>query len=311
MIAGILNFASLFQLPMVGADTCGFGGYPTEILCSRWAMLGAFSPFFRNHNANGVYSPQEFYVWPDTVAVAARKAIKARYQLMDYFYTALYKQSTVGTPSLNPLFFIYPEDTKTYELQYQYLYGDAILVSPVTKENATEVDIYLPKDIFYDFWTHQPVQGHGKTVKLTNVGITDIPVHIRGGTVIPMRVDGAMDTPALRKKDFELVVAPGTDGTAKGTLYLDDGDSVVQAATSLIDFTYANGHLSMSGQFDYVDAPKISKIVVLGTASQPKAVHVNGVQTSDSKVTHSSKADAVTIEVSLPLTKSATIQISK
>ncbi|KAF2490057.1 hypothetical protein BU16DRAFT_169333 [Lophium mytilinum] len=269
LIAEILEFAAIFQIPMVGADTCGFGGNTTTTLCSRWAMLGAFSPFYRNHDGDTSIA-QEYYRWPE-VAEAAKIAIDVRYRLLDYIYTAFYRQSTSGDPLLNPLFFMYPEDANTFPIQYQYFYGDSILISPVTEENATSVDIYLPNDIFYDFWTGERVQGNGSWVTLDDVPFTSIPLHVKGGSIIPLRASSANTTTELRKKDFVLWIAPNATDQAAGELYLDEGDAIEQPHTSYITFTYDKGFFKMQGSYGYNTTSVISGVVVLG-ASKPADV---------------------------------------
>ncbi|RXW23660.1 hypothetical protein EST38_g2212 [Candolleomyces aberdarensis] len=222
-IAGMLNFASVFNVPMVGSDVCGFGDNTTETLCARWATLGAFNPFFRNHNIDTGNS-QEFFIWPLTTA-AAKNGIDIRYRLLDYIYTAFHAAHVDGTPLLSPLWYKYPKDTTTYPIDLQFFYGPSVLVSPVTDEGSTSVRYYLPQDTFYDFATLSTVSG-GQWITQNDVAYDQIPLHIKGGSVVPLRNQSAMTLAELRTKSFNLVVAPDSQGRAQGDLYLDDGERI-------------------------------------------------------------------------------------
>lgn len=168
------------------------------------------------------------------------------------------------------------------------------------------VTIYLPKDIFYDFLTYAPIQGKGSTVQLTNVAYTSIPVYIRGGAVIPLRQASANTTAQLRQLDFELVVAPGTDGSASGTLYIDDGVSVTQTQpTTEALFVYKNGQLTASGSF--ASTNNVAIVSFLGVTKAPKQVQVNGNQVST--YTYDSAKKVVKAAVSIPLSGGFTVSL--
>lgn len=269
-ISQLLDFSSLFQFAFVGSDVCGFSGETNENTCARWAALGAFSPFYRNHREVG-YTPHEFYRSP-LVAESARTAIDIRYRLLDYIYTAMHAQTEAGTPLIQPMFFAYPNDPACNALQYQYLWGPGVLVAPVTRENSTTASFYLPDDVFYDFYTHEVVRGRGETFTVDDVPFTSIPLYYKGGSIVAQRKNSANTTTALRGENFEIIVAPGLDGNASGELYLDDGVSLEQEATSLIKFAYdgANHRFSMTGTFDYDAGVRIEGITVLGMGSGPQ-----------------------------------------
>lgn len=259
-------------------DTCGFGLDTTENLCARWATLGAFSPFYRNHAQNDA-ADQEFYRW-ESVAEAARNAIEIRYKLLDYIYTAHYFQHLDGTPLIQPMFFHYPNDVNTFPLGFQYFWGPGLLVAPVTEENSTTATFYLPADTYYDYYTHEKIIGTGSEYTVNEVDFTDIPLYYKGGSILAQRVNSANTTTELRKQDFNIVIAPSANGTASGDLYLDDGDSVEQESYSLIHFDFsADGWLTMSGHFGYNPGVIISQFTVLGRNST-----VGGAATGASRI---------------------------
>lgn len=294
-----LAFTSIYQFPMVGSDVCGFGSNTTEELCARWASLGAFSTFYRNHNDLGSVD-QEFYLW-EKVADSARKAIDIRYRLLDYIYTALHKASQDGTPVNSPVFFHYPDDKKALNLDLQYFYGPGVLVAPVTEEGATSVDVYLPEDKFYDWYTHEAIQGQGDINTFHDVDVTHIPLLIKSGVILPLREKSANTTTALRKQDFEILIPLDDKGEARGELYFDDGESIdpaVNGGVTKLDLVYKDGELSIAGVFGYPQDVSVSKITILGGGGHGHA-HKSARDTKAS----------VTSNVKLSLNKPSTTRV--
>lgn len=88
---------------------------------------------------------------------------------------------------------------------------------------------------------------------------------------------------------------------ASGNLYLDDGDSIDQPATTYIDFSYDNsGKFVMTGDFGYDTGVSITSVVVLGGASNGTSVSGYG------KV----KRVETLVQTSIPLTGPTILQVS-
>lgn len=158
----------------------------------------------------------------------------------------------------------YPSDGNTYAIETQFFYGPSLLINPVTQESSTSVSFYVPKGVWYDFATQKPVSGAGSTITYSDVGTSDIPILVAGGSIIAARVESAMTTRELRDKDFELLVAPDAQGNARGTLYLDDGESLVQRGTSEIVFSWDGKKITMEGTFGFPTILGVKSMTVMG-----------------------------------------------
>lgn len=176
---------NLTGLSYVGMNVGGFIGNPTPELMERWMQIGAYMPLFINHYEKS-FKPHEPYAFDEPVKNELRKAIRYRYTLLPYLYSAFYQASANGIPILKALPYNYTFDDKVYQSKYQqeFLCGNDILIAPVVsiKDSAK---IYLPKGVWYRNSTEEVVEG-GKEVNVA-APMNDLPVFIKAGAIIPMQ----------------------------------------------------------------------------------------------------------------------------
>ncbi|KAH0542641.1 hypothetical protein FGG08_002964 [Glutinoglossum americanum] len=269
---------SLFGIPMFGVDTCGFSGNADEELCNRWMQLSAFFTFYRNHNVIGTI-PQEAYVWA-SVAKAAKDAMYIRFQLLPYIYTLMYQAHTTGSTVMRALAWEFPDDPSLASADRQFLLGASIMVTPVLSQGATTVDGVFPGagdgTVWYDWYTGALVEATAGQNMTIDAPLGHIPIYIRGGSVLPLQ-EPAMTTTQARKNPWGILAALGSDGKAIGSLYVDDGESVVPDTMLWVEASASNSTLSASAQGQFRDTNVLANITILGVLPEVTKVSLNGV----------------------------------
>jgi alpha-glucosidase len=306
---------SLYGIPMFGVDTCGFENNTDEELCNRWMMLSAFFPFYRNHNCIGSI-PQEPYQWT-TVTQASKFIMGIRYALLPYMYTLFHDAHTTGSTVMRALAWEFPNDPSLAAADRQFLLGPSLMIIPVLDQGATSVDGVFPGiaqgEIWYDYYTQteMAVQAGVNTTLDTPLG--HIQLFIRGGSVLPMQ-QPALVTRDVRNSPWSLLVALSGNGTASGSLYVDDGESIVQNATLSIDFkanttdtetgsasSSSSLYASVSG--DFQDTNGLGNVTILGVSSVGN-VTFNGNAVGSDSIAYNQDSKVLIVNGLLDLTQS-------
>ncbi|XP_021379413.1 lysosomal alpha-glucosidase-like [Mizuhopecten yessoensis] len=275
-IPEILNF-NMFGISMIGADICGFRSETNEQLCVRWHQLGAFYPFSRNHNTLGM-KDQDPAAFSHNAVMAIKSVYLVRYSLLPYLYTLFHKSHQMGHTVARPLFFEFPEDEKTYSIDRQFLWGEALMISPVLTKDATTVDIYFPGFRWYDFYNGRHNYTTGSVQNLP-APINQINLHVREGYILPMQ-EPALTTTDSRKNPFSLLVALNEKGEAQGSLFWDDGDTIgTYTSEKYITMQFQAGKQVLQSQIlhnGYLTSATWGSITVYGVTQNPTSVTVNG-----------------------------------
>ena len=223
IVAG-LNY-NLTGMPYWTTDIGGFfrpgsGQYKDEKyheILTRWFQWGVFNPIFRIH---GYQTETEPWKYGEKVENNMRTMMNLRYQLMPYIYSEAWQISKNNSTLMRPLIMDFNDDTTALSQAYQYMFGKAFLIAPVTAPNVTDWNVYLPKqNVWYDFWTGKRFEG-GQTIA-SPAPLDRIPVFVKEGSIVPM--GNVVQSTQTKQDILEIRVYTGKD--ASFTLYNDEGDN--------------------------------------------------------------------------------------
>jgi len=200
-------------------------------LYTRWVQFGAFSPILRTHTTKNPDAERRIWAYPEPYASVMRSAFQLREAIEPYLYTEARRTYDTGVAFLRPLYYDWPEDDAAYSSKNEYLFGDQMIVSPVTApaEKITGLaseQVYLPKGD----WIEWPTGKHfaGPVSAARSFTIAQIPVYVKAGAIVPMQ------PPMLHtgeKSVDPLIVnlwplTPGASSSSSYSVYEDSGVSV-------------------------------------------------------------------------------------
>jgi len=151
-------------IPWWTTDIGGFhGGDPTnpdfQELLIRWFQYGTYCPVMRLHGDREPRQPQignsggascrsgadnEVWSFGETAYEICKKYLNIREMLKPYIKKIMTEAHEKGTPVIRPLFYDFPSDPVTWEIEDEYMFGPDILVAPVMYANTRKRLVYFP-----------------------------------------------------------------------------------------------------------------------------------------------------------------------
>ena len=144
----------------------------------RWIETAVYLPLMRVH---GYMSNTEPWNYGKEAQTVIADCLKERYALLPYIKRCSKAVSEQGGTLMRPLVFDFAHDAEALQQKYEYMFGPALLISPVTEPGVSSWRTYLPQHPggWTDYHTGQHYEG-GQYVD-TPVTKAFIPVFIRAG----------------------------------------------------------------------------------------------------------------------------------
>jgi alpha-glucosidase (family GH31 glycosyl hydrolase) len=266
----------LSGVPFWGTDIGGFYqvGGPNPELLVRWFQFGAFCPLFRLHG----HSHRDHLPWSHGPAIEAvlRRYLELRSRLMPYTYTLAWRAHRTGLPMMRAMVLQEQDDRRVAQMGTQYLWGDDLLVAPVTREGARHWSVYLPAGTWFDWWTHGSHEGPGYVE--VEAPLDRMPLFVRGGAVIPL---GPVKQHDSEPGGDSLTLRLYPSGARSAELYRDDGISQAYRAGAY-QVTRLGSRMSDRQLTVTIDPPDPhAHTLEVFAANRPASVTVDGVELAD------------------------------
>ena len=290
------------------------GDHLADDMYARWVQLGTFQPVDRLHSDHGDRLPWNYGAAADA---SAERFLRLREALVPYTYTLAAQANSTGVPIIRPLYLDYPSNAEAYTDNEEYLYGDDVLVSPIVSADDANgngsVSTWIPPGTWTDYFTGTSYTGPS-TVTITDP-LSEMPVLIKSGGIMPARTDYTQDAAASPLKQVTLSVAAGANGSFP--LYQDAGEGngyqSGQSTTTPISWNDAARTLTVgadTGTFSGAVTQR-SYTLRLSNATAPTAVSVDGVQVPETAWSYNPNQRVTTVVTgALPVTSAHTITLS-
>lgn len=189
-----LNMA-MAGIPWWTTDIGGFFGGNIDDpvfreLLVRWFQWGVFCPVFRLHgfrNSMDVKFGGDNEVWSfgDENYEILKEYLSMRERLRPYIKEQMKRAHETGVPMMRPLFYDFPEDEESYDVDDQLLFGPDVMAAPVVEMGARARKVYLPAGAKWtDAWSGEVVDG-GRWTE-ADAPIDRIPVYLKDGAKLPI-----------------------------------------------------------------------------------------------------------------------------
>jgi alpha-glucosidase len=273
-----LQNMGLSGVAWAGVDVGGFFDDCNGELLARFVEFGAFQPFCRNHSQKGTRR-QEPWVFGEPYESVCRKMLKLRQRLIPYLYALFEECHRTGVPLVRPLLFEYPEDETTYTADDEFLLGNALLVAPITRPGIEHRYVYLPKGIWFHFWTGERIEGPKHI--LAHAPLGEPALYLRANTALPLWPE--MNHVDEKPADQLTLLLYSAEGAGDTALYEDAGNGFgyergEYARRKVVCEASADGVSVRLGEREGSFVPERSSVNLefRGVSTRPQNVSTNG-----------------------------------